>query len=235
MWNLPKMLKADIRFQYLHGFYYAYLFMVTVYILLLHASPQQFIEPLTILVVFTDPTVLGCFFIGGIVLLEKSQNVYGPLFMTSLQVKTFIASKVLSLSVISLVSSLAILIFVHKVEFQFAPILAGVVLSSIVFTLIGFLLAVRVQTVNQFLLASPLVITVFFLPVVIIFDWWDSVLLKLLPSYAGILLIQGAFQSISWGEVVYAIITLVVWSFVLFLLAVKSFINHVLEKGEGNS
>ncbi|WP_404443006.1 hypothetical protein LG307_13875 [Sutcliffiella horikoshii] len=226
------MLYTDIKFQYLHGFYYAYLFMVTIYVLLLHATPVYYLQPLTVLVVFTDPTILGCFFIGGIVLLEKSQSVYPSIFMTSLKVKTFIASKVISLSFLSLVSSLVILILVHKVEFHFVPLCIGIVLSSVVFTLIGFLLAVRVRTVNQFLLASPLVITVFFLPIVIVFEWWDSIFLMLLPSYAGILMIQSAFEPISWGEAMYAITTLVVWSLALFNIATKSFSYHVLERGE---
>jgi fluoroquinolone transport system permease protein len=233
MTKLSRMFFTDIRFQFLHGFYYAYVFMVIVYIRLLHFAPEQYLEPLTVMIVFTDPTLLGCFFVGGIILLEKSQGIYGPLFLTSLRVREFILAKVLSLAVISVVSSLAILYVVHRVEFNLLPVTVGILLSSIVFTLLGLLLAVRVQTVNQFLLTSPLVITVFFIPVVTIFNWWDSPVLMILPSYAGIVLLEGAFQPLNWSDVLYALLTIFIWCAGLFILAEKSFTQHVLKKGGG--
>ncbi|QFT89704.1 Fluoroquinolones export permease protein [Bacillus sp. THAF10] len=228
-----KMLWTDIRFQYKHGFYFAYLFMVLVYVLLLAFLPNSYQQELTVLIVFTDPSVLGCFFIGGIILLEKSQKVYGPLFITGLSIGSFLISKILSLALISVLSSLAIMLFVHQLTFHIFPFVVGVVLSSIVFTLLGLLLAVRVRTVNQFLFSSPLLITVFFLPVVSIFVSWDSFLLKVLPSYGGIVLIQGAFQTLSWQDWLYSISILSIWSVGLFYLATYSFKVHVLHKGEG--
>ncbi|WP_417899742.1 ABC transporter permease [Bacillus haimaensis] len=218
---------SDMRFQFQHGFYYAYLFMTIIYVGMLKYVPADYLDVVTIVVVFSDPSFLGAFFVGGIVLLEKSQGVYDALFVTPLSVGEFLMSKVLSLSIISLVSSGAILLMVHS-TFDVIPFVVGILLSSIVFTLIGLLLAVRVNTVNQFLLTSPLVLMVFFVPVVGLFGWWDSCFFKWLPSYAGLLLMEGTFQELKIVEFFLAVFILLLWAVGLYLWAKRDFHKYIL-------
>ncbi|MCA1320648.1 ABC transporter permease [Bacillus tianshenii] len=218
-----------MRFQFQHGFYYAYLLMTIIYIWMLKFVPVDYLDSVTVVVVFSDPSFLGAFFIGGIVLLEKSQGVYDAFFVTPLRVGEFLLSKILSLSIISLLSSVAIVLMVHS-NFDVIPFLVGILLSSVVFTLIGLLLAVRVNTVNQFLLTSPLVLMVFFVPVFGLFEWWDSILFKWLPSYAGLLLIEGTFHDLNIGELFLAISILMLWAVGLYLWAKHDFHKYILAK-----
>jgi fluoroquinolone transport system permease protein len=203
--------------------------MTILYIGMLKFVPADYLDVVTIAVVFSDPSFLGAFFVGGIVLLEKSQGVYDSFFVTPLSVAEFLASKVLSLSFISLLSSGTILLFVYS-SFEAVPFVAGVLLSSIVFTLIGILLAVRVNTVNQFLLTSPLVLTVFFVPVAGLFEWWDSMLFKWLPSYTGLLLMKGTFHELKIEEFILAIIILLLWIVGLYFWAKHDFHKYILAK-----
>ncbi|MGD6834478.1 ABC transporter permease [Sutcliffiella halmapala] len=220
---------SDMRFQFQHGFYYAYLIMTIIYIWMLKFVPSDYLDVVTIVVVFSDPSFLGAFFVGGIVLLEKSQGVYDAFFVTPLSVGEFLISKVLSLSIISLLSSVAILFMVHS-NFDVIPFVVGILLSSVVFTLIGLLLAVRVNTVNQFLLTSPLVLMIFFVPAVGLIELWDSIFFKWLPSYAGLLLIEGTFHDLKIGELFLGISILLLWAVILYLWAKHDFHKFILAK-----
>ncbi|HSR03547.1 MAG TPA: hypothetical protein VLM88_03070 [Proteiniclasticum sp.] len=66
---------ADVVFQYKQGFYFIYLLISFVYLLILSQLPEAIAEIAITVIVFSDPSVLGLFFIGGILLLEKDQGV----------------------------------------------------------------------------------------------------------------------------------------------------------------
>ncbi|MCX8055940.1 MAG: ABC transporter permease, partial [Ignavibacteria bacterium] len=68
-------LKADIKFQAKQGFYSVYILLTLVYMIILEQVPNKYQNIVVPLVVFSDPTIVGFFFIGGIVMLEKVQGV----------------------------------------------------------------------------------------------------------------------------------------------------------------
>ncbi|MFD1737983.1 hypothetical protein ACFSCX_15710 [Bacillus salitolerans] len=226
---------SDMIFQVRHGFYAAYMVVSTLYIVLLTFIPHGYQEMASVLIVFSDPSFIGCFFIGAIILLEKGQGIYDSLFVTPFQIAEYLLSKLFSLTFLSIISSLAIIGFsISGIVVDYRPIVIGIFLSSLFFTCIGIILAVRVKTVNQFLLSSPLVLIVFFIPVL---ETTMSLNLKwtsILPSYAGILLIQGGFEPLSVNEWTYGIGNLVAWILVGFYLTYHSFYKYiVLRIGSG--
>lgn len=64
----------DIRFQYRYGFYLLYLVVSIVYAGVLLAAPQSWRPLAAAVILFSDPAALGMFFMGGIVLFEKSER-----------------------------------------------------------------------------------------------------------------------------------------------------------------
>lgn len=54
----------DIKLQFKHGFYYAYLLISAVYIAVLQFLPADYREAANIALTFSDPSFLGFFFIG---------------------------------------------------------------------------------------------------------------------------------------------------------------------------
>ncbi|QNO13949.1 hypothetical protein HYG86_03775 [Alkalicella caledoniensis] len=95
----------DIKFQFRHGFYIAYLVASIVYVAILRLlplEPRNFILPI---ILFTDPAVLGFFFISGIFFLERDQNILENLFVTPYSIKNYILNKVISLGLITYLSS----------------------------------------------------------------------------------------------------------------------------------
>ena len=90
-------LKYDLKFQIRHGFYYAYAFVVTFYLIALLNIPLGIREWVTTLVIFSDTSVLGFFFVGSIILLERGQGTLNTLFVTPIRLHEFLLSKSLSL------------------------------------------------------------------------------------------------------------------------------------------
>ncbi|RSK26244.1 hypothetical protein EJF36_04890 [Bacillus sp. HMF5848] len=218
----------DIRFQLRQGFYIAYAFVSAFYIGILFFLPDVIKEELSTVIIFTDPAVLGFFFIGGIVLLERAQAIFDPLFVTPLHVHEYLISKVLSLSLLAVITSLLIMFSSHGGDIQVVPLMVSVLLSSIFFTLLGLILAVRVQSVNAFLYTSPIFVVVFFVPIIQYFGGPELWLYYLLPSQAALLLIEGSFHVLQLNVYVYAILTLVAWIILAYVWAYHSFYRYIV-------
>lgn len=60
--------------------------------------------------IYSDPAAMGLFFMGAIVLLEKSQRVLNSLAVSPVKVSEYILSKVISLGVISSIVAMFIAI-----------------------------------------------------------------------------------------------------------------------------
>ena len=106
--KLLPVLKYDFLFQAKQGIYYLYGGITAIYLILLHFLSGDIKEGVGIIMIISDPVLLGFFFIGGIILLEKDNNILQALFVTPLKINIYILSKVLSLYCVTLISSLAI-------------------------------------------------------------------------------------------------------------------------------
>lgn len=222
----------DIRLQFRHNFYYAYLIVSIIYIVILQAIPADIRQTAAILVVFTDPSTLGFFFLGGIILLEKGQKTLEGLFVTPLRVFEYMLAKIVSLTLLAILSSF--FIAVCSMGFRFNPLvfLLGVLLTSVFFILIGFTLAAFSKSVNHYLVLSPLYVIVFFLPVLQFLKVLKTPLFYLLPTTASLTLLEQSFTSISWPAFFLSIINLSVWILIAFLWAYRWFNKYVVLHAE---
>ncbi|CAH0119327.1 Fluoroquinolones export permease protein [Paenibacillus sp. CECT 9249] len=220
----------DMKLQFRHGFYYAYLFISAAYIVLLRLMPREYKETASILITFSDPSVLGFFFIGGLVLLEKGQNVYDNLFVTPYRPAEYIVSKTLSLTLLSVVTSYAVHVGAFGFHTNLLLYVTGVALTSFFFTLIGMGLAVRCQTLNGFFFMSTLYTFVFVLPLFETVDVWTSPLFAVLPAKASLLLLGTAFSPLDWRELAYGLLLLAGWNAIAFLWTWHSFRKFIILK-----
>ena len=95
----------DMRFQARHGFFVAYLIVCIMYILFLRFLPIEIRPVVLAVIIFSDTSVLGAFFIGGIILLEKEQRIHGGIFTTPLTPVEYIISKAAALTVTAVIMS----------------------------------------------------------------------------------------------------------------------------------
>lgn len=225
--RLLSAIRQDFRFQFRHRFYHAYLMITLVYLGILYFIPPDLKIYAVSFVIFSDPSVLGFFFVGGILLLEKEQNILDALFITPLTPREFLLGKALSLSFIAILASLGIALLALPQKFSILALVLVVTLSALCYTLLGISLAVRVKTLNQYLIQSMLYIPLF-LPLLHFFRIWRLPLLTLLPAYGTLTSLEAIFlgEKLPW----YPLFLLIIWVFLSYYLAKRAFTHYILEK-----
>lgn len=156
------LLLGDIRFQVKYGFYFLYAFLTTVYISVLMFIPSSAKEKVTALLIFTDPAALGLFFMGAMILLEKSECILASLAVSPIKIWEYIVSKVLSLSIISTATA-AIISAIYSIQ-TLPFVMAGAFLGSVLFSLLGIIIGTKAKSLNQFLVLTVPITIVIILP-----------------------------------------------------------------------
>ena len=158
--RLSSLLLWDIRFQKKYGFYFLYAVLTMIYTIALFAVPESWKEKTATILIFSDPASMGLFFMGAIVLLEKSQHTPCAFAVSPVRPTEYIIAKISSLSAISLVVA-AILALIAGAN-NLPIILLGTVIASAIFTLFGIIIATKIISLNQFILWTvPIEITCF--------------------------------------------------------------------------
>ncbi|MDD2980867.1 MAG: ABC transporter permease [Hespellia sp.] len=148
--RMEKLIAGDVKFQRKYGFYFLYAILTIIYITAILAIPQSWRGKIVTLLIFSDPPAMGMFFMGAIVLLEKSQRVLCTLAVSPITPQEYIASKMISVSLISLLVAVSIALAAGKDHLFILGM--GTVLTSMIFTLLGMIVAVKIESLNQFIL-----------------------------------------------------------------------------------
>jgi fluoroquinolone transport system permease protein len=157
---------------------------------------------------------MGLFFMGAIVLLEKSQRVISFMAITPLKAYEYVCSKVLSLGIIALLVA-AVLGIAAGCE-SIAAVLAGTFLSGALFTLSGIIIATKITSLNRFILATVPVEIVGFVPALLHLFGVTPSCAKIYPANACMDLITG--KGVSPAGLFFTLLLIVI----LFLTAQKS-------------
>lgn len=149
--RFASLLRGDIRFQFKYGFYLLYGIFALMYTAILQLLPEAWKASVAVLMVFSDPTMLGLFFMGAILQFEKEEHTLHSIVVSPVSVQEYVLSKLCSLAVISTLVALLLAkvggILDHPMRFALA-----IVFGSCLFTSLGLVLATKTHTLNQFLL-----------------------------------------------------------------------------------
>ncbi|MFO7584798.1 MAG: hypothetical protein R6W69_08715 [Anaerolineales bacterium] len=179
--KLLVLLRGDVRFQFKYGFYLLYLFFALFYIGLLAALPQDWRQKAAVLMVFSDPAAMGLFFMGAIVLYEKSERVLDSLAVSPIKVQHYVYSKLLSLALISTAVALAIGAF-GGILARPLYFLAGALIGSLLFSALGLIIAARIHTLNEFIIFTVPIQIFINIPALVYLFGWQPVWLLLHPG-----------------------------------------------------
>ena len=227
--RLASAIHYDVKIQFRSGFYFAYLIVCLIYIAVLRQIPDNLSGKITTIVVFIDPSILGFYFIGGLILLEKKQKTLSGLFVTPLSVSEYLISKALSLTVLSLLSSLLITVSVIGLAFNILIFCITVILTSILFVFLGIAIVVRVKDINRYLVLSPLPLIFIILPLLDYLNIFQTNLFYLLPSHPILKLLSNSIHN-SAQTPIYNFIPLLVWVLIAYLWSYHWFNKYVVEK-----
>lgn len=220
----------EVKFQFRHGFYIAYLLITVIYIAILRTLPMDVRTYILPLILFSDQGVVGFFFISGLFFLERDQNTLENLFVTPYSIRAYIINKVAALSLISYFSGLVIAIFTIGKDFSFVLFTTALILTSIFFTLLGFILVVRTKNLNYYMIFSGLFLLVFFLPLLGYLEIYDNITFTIIPTQAAIHLISSSITQINVTKIVLSVGFLIFGCLVAYKAAYKSVESFIVSK-----
>lgn len=147
------LFKGDVIFQFKYGFYFIYLIFSVLYISLLFAFPEGWRKTAGILMIFSDPAAMGLYFMGAIVLFEKSERVLNSIAISPVKPWEYVLSKLISIAVISTLVAVVIGFsggFVTNAVWY----VISVFFCSCLFSAVGLIVAAKISTLNEFIIAT---------------------------------------------------------------------------------
>lgn len=217
------LLLNDIRLQQRNGIYYAYGFVLLAYLSLLYFLGAYFPSWALGIIVYTDPAVLGFFFLGALMMLEKSEGTRTALAITPMRAVDYYWSKLLSLTFASLLSVTLIGVFAHE-NINWPLYLTAVIVISATFVSIGFPIALHFKTATSYLMGSAAILTPILLPMVFAlfnpFPLW-AIIVPPAAQLRLILISLGTFEANTW-EIASMLIVIIATFFLSMFMAISS-------------
>lgn len=233
MTRFLSLLRLDFTLQFRYGFYYAALFAILVWLGILQIVPEQNLDIILPLVIFTDLGVIGFYFLAGQIIFEKSEGTLNALVVTPLSFKEYLAAKLVSFTFLAWGTSIIVVLSSRGLQFDFFIFSLGVILMSVITLLIGFYAIIPYQSISSFIIPSQVYFIVLGLPIVHLFGLVKTPLFYLLPTQGALLVLRGAFSTLDNKEVIYALLHGIVWVSILIHLTTNRFERYVVLKKGG--
>lgn len=145
------LLKNELLFTIKYGVLLLYVILTLLYTLFLSSLPESAKSLVGAILIFTDPAAMGLFFMGAIMLLEKSQRVNHALSVSPIKISEYILAKALSLLILGTIVGLIIGFFANA---NLWGVFLSVVLSSLLFSLCAIVVSVKTESLNSFMLGT---------------------------------------------------------------------------------
>jgi fluoroquinolone transport system permease protein len=141
------------------------------------------------------------------------------------------------LTILSLISAfifIGLMVVFEGASVNLFYLVVGIILTSVMLILLGFIIVSRVNSINGYLLVIMIAfISLSFPPVLQLFGLLDNPITYLWPTQASFILFDGVFNAASLAiwEIAYGILYQVFWIGLLYYLARKSFYKYIVLKG----
>lgn len=205
--RLGRLVCGDIHFQWKYGFYFIYFILTVLYVCGIAALTEHWKTDIASIMIYSDPAAMGLFFMGAIVLLEKSQKVLNAMVVSPVKISEYILSKTVALIAISTV--IALILGVVSGSNHLLGIAVGTALTSAIFTMLGIIAATKISNLNQFLIViMPIEIICFVPPIVGLFVKLPDIF-SFFPFIACMKLITGKSSLLSF-DMILVFVTLII-------------------------
>ena len=217
--RLGRLICSDIHFQWKYGFYFIYFILTVLYVCGSASLPGHWKTDIASIMIYSDPAAMGLFFMGAIVLLEKSQKVLNAIVVSPVKMSEYILSKTVALIAISTV--IAMILGLVSGSNQLLSIAVGTALTSAIFTMLGIIAATKISNLNQFLIViMPIEIVCFVPPIVGLFVKLPDIF-RFFPFTACMNLITGKSILLSFDMV------LVIATLIILYIVARHTVKHM--------
>ena len=234
MIRLLSIARWDVSLQFRNGFYYVSAITATFFIIFLKQLNNVDFGYWWPAIITANLTINAFYFMAGIVLLEKGEGTMEAQIVTPLRPWEILTSKVLTLGLLSLFETLAIIVIIQGTQFNWLLLVTGIVLYIAMLALYGFIVVARYDSISEFLLPSIIWTMGFSLPLLYYFDIWRHWVMFIHPLQAILILLQSAFTSIPTWQIVYGYGYSILWTGIVLIFSLRVFHRFVVAK-EGAS
>lgn len=182
------------------------------------------------LLILNDPAIIGMFFIGLSVIMERNQQVLSALFVTPISHHIYLLSRILALSIVGWACAAGMALAAIGTSFHLLHFTVGTFGICILACLAGLYLVCYTSEFMHFTLRSiPLLMIFVNLPLLNYFGVTDIWLFKLMPSYGSLSLIACSHQSNTEISVLmYSYASVIGWSVLLYFSVYRIFMSKVV-------
>ncbi|MGB3368355.1 MAG: hypothetical protein WBA54_12750, partial [Acidaminobacteraceae bacterium] len=230
--RIRKAYIADSIFEFKQGFYGIYIIISVLYLLLISQLPSEYVIYVLPFIIFSDPSILGLFFIGGTILLEKEQGVLSSILVTPLTSIEYILSKLLSLASISIAAALLISLLTYRGPVNYTYMILGTLLTSIFFTLIGIVIVTKSRSVNEFFVKMVPYAIILLLPCFLLIKFSSLVALNIFPTISLLRLIYFSYHGVNHLESILQLIYMFIVNLLLLRYTVSKFEERIVYGGK---
>lgn len=232
--RFSSLLKWDAVLQWRVGFWYAGLFVTIAWIAILSGFPGENLKALLPPFMLLSLNITTYYFMAGLVLFEKGEGILNGLVLTPMQEREYLLSKTATLTALAVIESIVIILVSYGFQFSLLPLISGMVSMSVIYSLIGFVVVSRYDSINQYLMPSSLFVGLLQAPWLSYFGIIKSPLLYLVPTQGPLLLMKWGFQPVTRWEAIYALVFSLMWGAISYYLAHKAFYRFVVRPQGGN-
>ncbi len=168
---------------------------------LLTPDQLRFFMPVLIMYGVSMTTV---FLVGVLLLIERNQGTLSVVMVSPLRPSEYLASKLITLTVLALVESGIVAVVAYGLGFSFGWFVLAVVMRASMGVAVGVAVGVRFRSITRFLVPAIGLSLAFDLPNIWYFELWPSPLFYLWPSMPPLLLAKAAFLEVEAMQLVYA-------------------------------
>jgi fluoroquinolone transport system permease protein len=207
MTRLASALRLELTLQIRQRFLHAAVFSGLIWLAVLLPMPRGLRPVAEPYILLGDISIIGFFFIAGTVFFEKQERTLGALLSTPLRYWEYTAAKLTVLSAISLLIAVVVATIAHGFDYRLAPLVAGIVLGTLLMLLVGFITSLPFASISDWFLSATVSLAVMNLPALYYSGVWPNPLLYLLPTQGPLLLLGTAFDQVAltpW-QAVYAV------------------------------
>ena len=205
------VIKGDMLFQWKYGFYMLYLLMIIIYYVIFSFLTGNVKDTIVSICVYSDPAAMGMFFMGALILLEKSQRITNTIAISPVTVEEYILGKIVSVGIISEIVGVILMLQGHTENYFLCAI--GIFAGSVIFSLCGIIVGAKIESLNQYIIGTLPFEIIGFVPVILyrIGFMWDNKLMIIHPGCSVMRLIEGDTEM-----AVGAVASIVIWIILLF-------------------
>lgn len=213
--RLKNLILSEFLFLWKYGIIALYVIFSIIYLCLLVAIPTSARGVTVVLLVFTDPAAMGLFFMGAVVLLEKSQHVESSLSVSPIKIEEYIIAKILPMMTVGCIVAVILCLYANV---NILLVIIGVAFSSVLFSLCGLSVGANIKSLNGFMIATvPFEIILCVPPILYLFGVIQRGIWLFHPGVSAIYLISG--KSEQWY---FAIMSIILWIFPIFICCKKA-------------